>query len=198
MTKLTIISVVLGMASGYFFLPDYFVNDLSGDLLVVGLCILLFFVGLDLGKEGTVVENMKKVGLRVLFFPVGAMVGCLAFAAVASFALSLTVRESMAIASGFGWYTLAPVILSEYSAEISAISFLHNVMREMIGIIIIPFVAKYIGYIECCSIPGAAAMDVCLPVVEKATNSETAVYSFIMGVFLSTAVPILVPLCIGL
>lgn len=198
MTKLTIISVVLGMASGYLFLPDYFVNDLSGDLLVVGLCILLFFVGLDLGKQGTVVENMKKVGLKVLLFPIGAMLGCLAFAAIASFALSLTVRESMAIASGFGWYTLAPVILSEYSAEISAISFLHNVMREMIGIIIIPFVAKYIGYIECCSIPGAAAMDVCLPVVEKATNSETAVYSFIMGVFLSTAVPILVPLCIGL
>lgn len=198
MTKITIISVVLGMLSGYFFIPDYFITNISGNLLTVGLCVLLFFVGLDLGKEGTVVDNMKKVGFRILIFPIASIIGCLAFAAVASFAMSLTVRESMAIASGFGWYTLAPVILSEYSAEISAISFLHNVLREMVGIIIIPFVAKHIGYIEACSVPGAAAMDVCLPIVEKATNSETAVYSFIMGVFLSIAVPILVPLFIGL
>ena len=198
MTKLTLISVVLGMASGYLFIPDYFINEIAGDLLVVGLCILLFFVGLDLGKQGTVVENMKKVGLGILAFPIASMIGCLAFAAIASFALSLTVRESMAIASGFGWYTLAPVILSEYSAEISAISFLHNVMREMVGMIIIPFVAKYVGYIEACSVMGAAAMDVGMPVIERATNSEITVYSFIMGVFLSTAVPILVPLCIGL
>ena len=198
MTKLTLISVVLGMASGYLFIPDYFINEIAGDLLVVGLCILLFFVGLDLGKQGTVVENMKKVGLGILAFPVASMIGCLGFAAIASFALSLTVRESMAIASGFGWYTLAPVILSEYSAEISAISFLHNVMREMVGMIIIPFVAKYVGYIEACSVMGAAAMDVGMPVIERATNSEITVYSFIMGVFLSTAVPILVPLCIGL
>ena len=198
MTKLTLISVVLGMASGYLFIPDYFINEIAGDLLVVGLCILLFFVGLDLGKQGTVVENMKKVGLGILAFPVASMIGCLGFAAIASFALSLTVRESMAIASGFGWYTLAPVILSDYSAEISAISFLPNVMREMVGMIIIPFVAKYLGYIEACSVMGAAAMDVGMPVIEKATNSEITVYSFIMGVFLSTAVPILVPLCIGL
>ena len=40
-------------------------------------------------------------------------------------------------------------------------------------------------------------MDVCLPIVERATSSNTAVYSFVSGVVLSTAVPILVPLIIG-
>ena len=62
---------------------------------------------------------------------------------------------------------------------------------------LIPIVAKKIGYIETCSLPGAAAMDVCLPIVEKATDSQTAVYSFVMGVVLSIAVPVLVPLFIA-
>lgn len=198
MTKIIIGFVTMGMICGYFFIPDFFITEISGNLLVVGLCVLLFFVGLELGREGTVVENFKKVGIRILAFPIASIIGCLFFAAIASFFLPMTARESMAIASGFGWYTLAPVILSDYSAELSAIAFLHNVMREMIGIIIIPIVAKHVGYIEACSVPGAAAMDVCLPILEKTTNSDTAVYAFVIGVVLSTAVPILVPLFIGL
>lgn len=198
MTKIIITFVVLGALSGYFFIPEYFIINISGNLLVVGLCVLLFFVGMDLGRAGTVVENFKKVGLRIIAFPLASIAGCLVFAAIASLILPMTARESMAVASGFGWYTLAPVILSDYSAEISAVSFLHNVMREMVGIIIIPIVAKKIGYIEACSLPGAAAMDVCLPILEKSTNSDTAVYAFVMGVVLSIAVPVLVPLIIGL
>lgn len=71
-------------------------------------------------------------------------------------------------------------------------------MREMFGIILIPIVAKYIGFIEATSLPGAAAMDVCLPIVERATAPNITIYSFVSGVSLSIAVPILVPLIIGL
>ena len=74
---------------------------------------------------------------------------------------------------------------------------MHNVMRELLGILLIPIIAKKIGYIETVSLPGAAAMDVCLPVVEKATRGDIAVYSFISGVVLSIAVPILVGLVAG-
>lgn len=192
MTKLIIAFVTLGVISGYFFIPDFFITEISGNLLIGGLCVLLFFVGLDLGRQGTVVENFKKVGIRILAFPIASILGCLIFAAISSLVLPMTAKQTMAVASGFGWYTLAPVMLAKSSAELSAISFLHNVMREMIGIMVIPIVAKHIGYIESCSVPGAAAMDVCLPIVEKSTNSETTIYAFVMGVALSTAVPILV------
>lgn len=192
MTKLIIAFVTLGAISGYFFIPDFFITEISGNLLIGGLCVLLFFVGLDLGRQGTVVENFKKVGIRILAFPIASILGCLIFAAISSLVLPMTAKQTMAVASGFGWYTLAPVMLAKSSAELSAISFLHNVMREMIGIMVIPIVAKHIGYIESCSVPGAAAMDVCLPIVEKSTNSETTIYAFVMGVALSTAVPILV------
>ena len=63
----------------------------------------------------------------------------------------------MAAASGLGWYSLAPTLLAPYSLSVSAVAFLSNVMREIFSILAIPFVAKYIGYVECASLPGAAA-----------------------------------------
>jgi len=70
-------------------------------------------------------------------------------------------------------------------------------MRELFSILLIPLVARRIGYIETTGMPGAAAMDVCLPIVEKSTRSDIAVYSFVSGVIMSTLVPIMVPLIIG-
>ncbi len=197
MTKIILASVVLGVISGATFIPDGFIAA-SGDLLILGLCVLLFFVGMDLGREGTVVTNFRKVGLRVLVFPFAVVAGTLVSAVLVSFFLPITARESMAVSAGFGWYTLAPVILSEYNAQVSAISFMYNVMREMLGIVLIPLVAKYIGFVESTSLPGAAAMDVCLPIVEKATAPNITIYSFVSGVVLSISVPILVPLLVGL
>ena len=197
MTKLVIGTVLAGMASGYFFMPEWFI-DISGNVLVVGLCVLLIFVGIDIGHQGTVVENFKKVGWRIIFFPLAIVIGTFAGSIVGSLFLPISMKESLAVGAGFGWYSLAPVVLAKYSAEISAISFMHNVFREVIGIILIPIVAKYIGYIESTSLPGAAAMDVCLPIVEKSSNADIAVYSFITGAVLSAFVPILVPFIIGL
>ena len=45
--------------------------------------------------------------------------------------------------------------------------------------------------------PGAAGMDVCLPMIERTTNSIVTIYSFINGVILTILVPVLVPLMLG-
>lgn len=197
MTKGIIAFVAAGVISGYFWLPQGFI-DISENLMMIGLCIMLFFIGMDLGAEGTVISNIKKVGVRVLLFPLATVLGTYAGVLAASPFLSITPLESLMVGSGFGWYSLAPIIISSYSAEVSAISFLHNVMRELFGIILIPIVAKYIGYVECTCLPGSAAMDVCLPVVEKATKGDIVVYSFVSGVVLSILVPVLVQFFISL
>lgn len=199
-----IISVAVGMAIGYLVIRNVFAgsmdqfDSIAGLAIKIGLCLLLVFIGLDLGLDGTVVDNFKKVGLRILVFPVVVILGTLTGAAACSLFMDLSLKECLAIGSGFGWYTLAPGIIMENGyVTASAVAFLHNVMRELFSIILIPLVAKKIGYIETTGMPGAAAMDVCLPIVEKSTRSDIAVYSFVSGVILSTAVPILVPLIIG-
>lgn len=199
-----IASVAAGMALGYLAIRPLFegnmnqFDSLAGLAIKVGLCLLLVFIGLDLGLDGTVVDNFKKVGLRILVFPAVVIVGTLAGAAACSLFMEFSLKECLAIGAGFGWYTLAPGIIMENGyVTASAVAFLHNVMRELFSIIFIPLVAKKIGYIETTGMPGAAAMDVCLPIVEKSTRSDIAVYSFVSGVILSTAVPIMVPLIIG-
>ena len=199
-----LVSVVIGMVLGYVVIRRAFAGNmdtfdsLAGLGIKIGLCLLLIFVGMDLGMEGTVIDNFRKVGLRILVFPTAVIVGTLGGALLCSLFMDLSVKECLAIGAGFGWYSLAPGIIMENGyVTASAVSFLHNVMRELFSIVLIPVVAKKIGYIETTGMPGAAAMDVCLPIVEKSTRSDIAVYSFVSGVFLSILVPVLVPVIIG-
>ena len=199
-----LVSVVIGMVFGFFVIRRAFAGNmdtfdsLAGLGIKIGLCLLLIFVGMDLGLEGTVIDNFRKVGLRILVFPAAVIVGTLGGALLCSLFMDLSVKECLAVGAGFGWYTLAPGIIMENGyVTASAVSFLHNVMRELFSIVLIPAVAKKVGYIETTGMPGAAAMDVCLPIVEKSTRSDIAVYSFVSGVILSILVPILVPAIIG-
>lgn len=195
MTIIVILSVTIGAFVGYLALPESFL-DSSEIILNIGLCILLFFVGIDIGTDGTAIEKLRKVGFRIIIFPFTIALGTFAGAAVGSLLLPISVKEALTVGAGFGWYSLAPIIIAEKSAELSAISFMHNVFRELIALLIIPIVAQKIGYVETISLPGAAAMDVCLPLVEKSTSAEVAIYSFISGVILSAAVPLIVPIFI--
>jgi len=197
---LIIISVAVGIVCGYMIIDivskDFETfNFRAGLAIKLGLCTLLIFVGMDLGLDGKVVENFKAVGIRVMAIPAATAVGTLSGAWLCSFFLPLTGRECLAVGAGFGWYSLAPGIIMDQGYVVTgAISFMHNVMREIISIITIPFVAKFVGYVECCGVPGSSAMDICLPIVERSTSSNTAVYSFISGVTVTILVPILVPL----
>ena len=138
------------------------------------------------------------MGVSVIIIPVAAVAGSLICGTLYSFLSPMTMRECIAVSAGFGWYTMAPSVITEAGFAVAgAVSFMHNVIRETLGIVIIPLAAKKIGYLEAISIPGVAAMDVCLPIVEKSTRSDIAVYSFVSGVILSILVPVLVPVIIG-
>jgi uncharacterized membrane protein YbjE (DUF340 family) len=191
------------MSSGYFFVDKIFINistfeTMIGYTIMFGLCILLFFVGMDLGITGTILQSIKDVGFKVLIFPLAVAIGTLIGSLISLIFVPMTTREALAIGAGFGWYTLAPGIIIE-SGHITAgaISFMHNIMREMFAILLIPFVADKFGYIETVSLAGSSDMDVCLPLIEKSTHSDIAVYAFITGLVLSLTTPILVPLFIG-
>lgn len=197
LTKWIVAAVLLGMLAGRFLLPEA-VTARCGTAISLGLYVLLFLVGLDMGRQGTMLSDIRAAGLKVLLVPLAVAVGTLGAAALVGLLLPLPVRDAMAAAAGFGWYSLAPTLLAPYSLTLSAVAFLANVMREIFSIVAIPFVAKHVGYIECAGLPGAAAMDTVLPVVVGATHERVTIYSFASGVILSLAVPILVPTLIAL
>ena len=197
LTFLIVIAVVLGMLAGRFVLPAA-VTAHCGTVINFGLYLLLFMVGMDMGKQGTLLADIKTAGFQVLLVPVAVCAGSLAFAALAGLFLPLGVKDSMAAASGLGWYSLAPTLLAPYSLTVSATAFLSNIMHELFSIVAVPVVAKKLGYIEAVALPGATAMDTVLPVVVSATCDRMAIYSFASGVILSLSVPVLIPAIIAL
>ena len=75
------LGVIIGMLGGYYVVPRFFADltvfqDMSGSWLTAGICILLGLVGFSMGL-GTVLENLKTIGFRVLFFPFAAVAGSL-------------------------------------------------------------------------------------------------------------------------
>ena len=124
---------------------------------------------------------------------------CLLLAGVVySFLSPMTLREGLAISAGFGWYTLAPSVISGAGHAVAgAVSFLHNVLRETLGIILLPLAASKIGCIEAVTLPGTCAMDVCLPIVERSCSAETLPYSFTTGMAACLFSALLVPLIMG-
>ena len=198
--------VVVGMLIGYFVIAgmmpqilDEF-DVISGHSLTVFLCCLLFCVGFDLGMQGTVISSIKEVGVRALAFPFAAVIGSIIIGTAASMFFGFTMREGIAISAGFGWYTYAPTVIASAGSEFmvaSAVSFMHNVIREVSGIVLIPILAKKIGYLEMTGIPGVAAMDVCMPIVERSCRHDTVVYSFAVGLLMCIVTSLLVPLAMG-
>ncbi|QUI22044.1 lysine exporter LysO family protein [Vallitalea pronyensis] len=197
MTVIIMLAVFLGIAFGYLLFP---VDMLSYTdyIMDVGLCLLLLLVGIDIGRQKNVLQDIKKMGFSIILLPLLIALGSIVGAIVGGTIIGMPLNESSAIGGGLGWYSISAVLLSDYSTEISAIAFLSNVMREIIAILAIPLIAKYIGYMESVAPPGATAMDTTLPIITKYTDSKTAVVAFISGVVLSLLVPILVPLLIGL
>ncbi|MBR5315913.1 MAG: lysine exporter LysO family protein [Firmicutes bacterium] len=205
MTILIVIFVALGLAVGYFVVRPYVVDKeafevLTGNIMTGGLCLLMWSVGFDLGLEGTVIGYLKGAGFRVLLFPIAIILGTTAAGFIICMIFSdLSFGESLAIGYGFGWYTFAPISIANAGFIMaSAVAFLSNVIRELGGIVLIPVLAKKLGYIEVASLPGVAAMDVCLPIMEKATRQDMIVYSFVIGLTEGVLVPMLVSMALSI
>lgn len=205
MSWIILIAVGIGILAGYFVVRERISDQAAfesatGLMMTIGLCLLLHVIGIDMGVSGTVVKQLKNIGPRIIAFPVAVMVGTTLIGAVIGLVFDdLTVGESLAISYGFGWYTFAPVSITNAGHVVAgAVSFMHNVFREMSGIVLIPMLANRIGYIEVTALTGVAGMDICLPIVERATKQEIIVYSFIIGMTEGFLVPILVPLVLGI
>lgn len=196
-TKWIVLAVIGGMLAGYFLLPDHMAG-ICGAVIDFGLYLLLFLVGMDIGKQGTMLADIKDAGFKVLLVPAAVIVGTFTFSALGGLLLPTGVKNSVAASAGFGWYSLAPTLLQSYSLTVSATAFLSNVMREIFSIIFVPVVARKIGYVECIALAGATAMDTLLPVVVGVTHERITIYSFVTGVILSLAVPVLIPMILAL
>lgn len=193
MSLAILVVLVLGIGAG-FLLPENiagFLDSASSYMLL----ILLFSVGIDMGLNKEVFTRIRELGFKILLIPLGIVVGSLCGGVLTSFLVQLSMKESLAISAGLGWYSLSGVLITEAGNPVGGtIAFLANVFREMLTFIIVPFVASHMNYYCAIAPAGASSMDTTLGIISKNTNGTVAVLSFVNGVLCTLIVPILVPI----
>ncbi|NME35951.1 MULTISPECIES: lysine exporter LysO family protein [Fusobacterium] len=191
------ISIICGIILGLFFRNDMIINNVDS-LVSFGLCLLLFFVGMDIGDNGDIFNSLKKYGKKVWLLPLSTIIGSGIGGYLGAILTKIGMGEGIAVSMGLGWYSLSAIELSKISAELGSVAFLTNVLREIISIFTVPFIAKYIGSLESVSVAGATAMDTLLPIINRSNSSDISVVAFFSGMFLTTAVPFLVTTTISI
>jgi uncharacterized membrane protein YbjE (DUF340 family) len=192
-----IISVIIGILGGLFFKNGFILENVDS-FISLGLFLLLFFVGMDIGNNNEVFNQLKNMSKKILLLPIITILGSLIGGAIASYFISLSLGESIAISSGMGWYSFSAIELSKINAHLGGVAFLSNVLREFSAILFIPFIAKKIGSYESVATAGATAMDSVLPVINKSNPPDVAIIAFYSGLVITIIVPILVPSVVSL
>lgn len=192
-----IISVIIGILGGLFFKNGFILENVDS-FISLGLFLLLFFVGMDIGNNNEVFNQLKNMSKKILLLPIITILGSLIGGAIASYFISLSLGESIAISSGMGWYSFSAIELSKINAHLGGVAFLSNVLRELSAILFIPFIAKKIGSYESVATAGATAMDSVLPVINKSNPPYVAIIAFYSGLVITVIVPILVPSVVSL
>ncbi len=183
---------VAGLLTGVFnLLPDHL---LQNDYSLYALYFLMFLVGIGIGSNKKSLSLIKSINFKIILVPLSVIIGT--YIGVSVFAIlqdNLSLADSLAIGSGFGYYSLSSVLISEVSGDIlGVIALLSNITREIITLLLTPIFARYFGKLAPISSGGATAMDTTLPVITKYIGSDYAIISVFSGVVLTILVPFLI------
>lgn len=195
MIAVMIAAILCGAVSAYIqLLPSAAVAMCTG-ITDISLICLLFLIGFDIGNNKESLKTLLKADRFTLLVPAGTVIGTLFGGYLASILTHLSVKDGLAVASGFGWYSLSAVMIAQAKGpDLGAIAFLSNVFRETITLLSVPFIARYFGPYAAVAPGGATTMDVTLPVIQKYAGKQAAVTGFVHGVILSALAPVFVPL----
>ncbi len=169
------------------------------DFSMYALYILMFLVGISVGADRSSWSVIRKINIKIVFVPLSVIVGSLIGAAAVSFLLSnISIRESMAIGAGFGYYSLSSIFISKLCNEtLGVIALLSNISRELITLVATPIFVKYFGKLAGIAAGGATSMDTTLPIITQYSGKEWAIISVFSGIVLTVLVPFLVTFIIN-
>jgi uncharacterized membrane protein YbjE (DUF340 family) len=167
---------------------------LDPDPTVYALNILLFLVGVEIGANTRVWQVARSQNAKILLVPLSAVLGTfLGVALFSVFVPGLGFRESLAVGSGFGYYTLASVLIAETGGKtLGVLALLSNIMREMATLLVAPLMARYFGRLAPIVSGGATSMDTTLPIITRSVGTDFVVISVVNGAVLTLLAPVLI------
>lgn len=156
---------------------------------------LIFAVGFSLGHQPNSIKEFRRIDSKILLLPIVTIVGTWLGVIVLSFFSEHSVFDYLAVGSGFGYYSLSSVLITQYKGlELGTIALLANIFREIITLLFAPLLAKYFGRLAPISAGGATSMDSTFPIIVRTSGKEYAVVAIYHGFVVDFCVPFLVVL----
>lgn len=120
---LTILSLLSGLAYGYFDVESSFITAITQNTNIV-LYLLMFSVGISIGMYDGIMQKIREYHIKIFIIPIGIIIGSLLGGVLCSVIIKMPAGEATAIASGLGWYSLSGATISKMvGAEAGSIAF---------------------------------------------------------------------------
>ncbi|KGN87430.1 lysine exporter LysO family protein [Porphyromonas gulae] len=155
---------------------------------------LMFGVGLSIGHNPILLRSFRQIRPILFFLPLATIMGTLCASALVSLLLlHSSMAQSLAIGSGFGYYSLSSIFITEYrGAEAGTIALLSNIIREVIALLVAPVLVRFFGRLAPIAAAGATSMDTTLPIIVRCSGSDYTIVSIYHGFIVDFSVPFLV------
>ena len=161
------------------------------DIMVDGVLVcILFIIGYQLKQQNITLKSilMNKKGILIA---TSIILSSLVAAIIISFIVKIPIKNCLLLSSGFGWYTLSPIIVNQYLDQTMGTTvFFIDFIREILAIILIPFLGRLhkesaVGY------AAATSADFTLPILKVNLGSTIVPVAISSGLFLTVLTPIL-------
>ena len=154
------------------------------------LIFLLFLVGIQLRNSGMTLKQIV-LNRRGMIVAVVVVASSMLAGVINALILGLPLKTALAMASGFGWYSLSGILLTEsFGPVIGSAAFFNDLARELIAIMLIPGMVGR-SRSTALGLCGATSMDFTLPVLQRSGGLEMVPAAIVHGFILSLLVPLL-------
>ena len=150
--KGSMVVLLLFVLGGFVGISHFVPREWLGNSLSMSiLCVLIFQVGISIGSNKNLKEMLQGLKPGMLLLPLSTIAGTLLFSLLASFFIAQWgMADCMAVGSGFAYYSLSSVLITELkeasvgiqvATELGTLALLANIMREMISLLGAPAVS---------------------------------------------------------
>lgn len=157
---------------------------------------MMFFVGMGIGGDiKSLYVPIKKYKIKIILIPLATIFGSIIISILISPLFNISIKESVAIGSGFGYYSLSAILLTQLAGyEIGMMALISNMAREITALLFIPILARYCGKLAPIAAAGATSIDTTLPIIAKSCGEQFIVISIFHGILVDISVPIIISL----
>lgn len=180
--------VVIGMGIGYVLPVAYMPPE---NTMTIMLMVLILLVGIGLKGSGITLKEvlLNKRGVEMsVIFTLAILVGGLVFALIFS---EVSWTKGLALASGFGWYSLSAIVMTDaYGAVWGSVALFNDLIREFFALIFIPvFMRQYPS--AAVGLGCATSLDFTLPIIQQSGGLKVVPLAISFGFIINIVSPVL-------